>query len=201
MEKKSRWETDVVSKYYTGINESMSIDNTLHSLFGVSKCSADLMVQEYAKNFKLKTGIFRAGCITGPNHAGAKLHGFLNYLVKSVIKNKKYTIYGYKGKQVRDNIHSYDLINCFWEFIKKPATGEVFNIGGGRSNSCSIIEAIKIIEKKTGKKLNYSLSSLNRTGDHIWYITDNSKFQTKYNKWKIKYSLNSIIDQIISSFK
>jgi CDP-paratose 2-epimerase len=201
IEKELRWEANAGNKYFRGINELMSIDNTLHSLFGVSKCSADLMVQEYAKNFKIKTGIFRAGCITGPNHAGAKLHGFLNYLVKSVIQNKKYTIFGYKGKQVRDNIHSYDLINCFWEFIKKPTPGEVFNIGGGRSNSCSIIEAIKLIEKKTGKKLNYSLSGQNRTGDHIWYITDNSKFQKKYNRWKIKYSLDSIIDQIISSFK
>ena len=199
IEKKSRFEIPLQHKFYSGIDETLSIDNSTHSLFGVSKLSADLLVQEYGKNLGLKTGVFRLGCITGPGHAGAELHGFLSYLVKAGINNIPYTIFGYKGKQVRDNIHSYDLVNCFWSFIKEPSKGKVFNIGGGRENSCSVIEAINIVEKKLKKKMIYHLSPKNRTGDHIWYITNNSKFKKNYPGWKLKYNLNNIIDQIIDS--
>ena len=201
IEKKTRWEVPSKSKFFNGINETMNIDNCTHSLFGVSKSAADLMVQEYGKNFKINTGVFRAGCITGPNHAGAELHGFLNYIVKANITKKKYTIFGYKGKQVRDNIHSYDLVNCFWEFMKKPKKGEIYNIGGGRKNSCSIIEIINKIETKTKIKFNYKKSNKNRVGDHIWYISSNKKFQKHYQNWKMKYNLNHILDEIILSFK
>ena len=201
IEKKTRWEVDPKSKYLNGIDESMNIDNCTHSLFGVSKSAADLMVQEYGKNFKINTGIFRAGCITGPNHAGAELHGFLNYIVKANLTKKKYTIFGYKGKQVRDNIHSFDLISCFWEFIKKPKKGEIYNIGGGRKNSCSIIEVMNKIETKTKIKFNYEKSKKNRVGDHIWYISNNKKFQKHYKNWKMKYSLDHILDEIIFSLK
>lgn len=199
IENKKRIELSKKHKFYSGIDESMSIDDSTHSLFGVSKASADLLVQEYGKNFLMNTGIFRLGCITGPSHAGAELHGFLSYLIKANIKKIPYTIYGYKGKQVRDNIHSYDLVNCFWYYYQKPKKGVVYNIGGGRKNSCSIVEAIKLIENKTKVKMNFKLSSKNRTGDHIWYITNNSKFKKDYPNWKIKYNLNNIIDQIISS--
>ena len=201
IEKKTRWEIHPKSKYLNGIDENMSIDNCTHSLFGVSKSAADLMVQEYGKNFGINTGIFRAGCITGPNHAGAELHGFLNYIIKANLTKKKYTIFGYKGKQVRDNIHSYDLINCFWEFSKKPRKGEIYNIGGGRKNSCSIIEVMEKIHSKTKIKFNYSKSTKNRVGDHIWYISNNKKFQKHYKHWKIKYNLDRILDEIILSFK
>ena len=147
IEKKNRWEIKKNHKFYKGIDESMSIDNCTHSFFGTSKAYSDLIVQEYGKNIGLKTSCFRAGCITGPNHSGAKLHGFLSYLVKASLKFKKYNLIGYKGKQVRDNIHSHDLVNCFWEFYKKPKFGEIYNTGGGRYSNCSILEAIDMIEK------------------------------------------------------
>ncbi len=151
-EKKTRWELKRNHKYYSGIDESMSIDDCTHSFFGASKSYADLIVQEYGKNSGLKTVCFRAGCITGPNHSGAKLHGFLSYLVKISIKKKKYTLIGYKGKQVRDNIHSYDLVNCFWEYYKKPLPGKIYNAGGGRFSNCSVLEAINIVENLIKKK-------------------------------------------------
>ena len=197
IELKSRWELKKKDKFYKGIKESMSIDNSVHSLFGVSKCSADLLAQEYGKNIGLKIGIFRAGCITGPNHSGAELHGFLNYLVQVNLKRKKYNIYGYKGKQVRDNIHSYDLINSFWHFFKSPRNGEVYNIGGSRVNSCSILEAINIIENISNIKMNYEINPKNRIGDHQWYISDIKKFKTHYKKFNLKYSLKDIIREIV----
>jgi len=197
--KSKRYEIKKNHKFFNGINESMSIDSSTHSLFGVSKASADLLVQEYGRNLGLKTGIFRLGCITGPAHAGAELHGFLSYLVKANLNKIKYTIFGYNGRQVRDNIHSFDLVNCFWSFFKKPKKGEIYNIGGGRANSCSILEAIAIIEKITKIKMKYKISANNRIGDHIWYITSNSKFKTDYPNWKIKHNLISIIKQIIKS--
>jgi CDP-paratose 2-epimerase len=178
----------------------MSIDNSTHSLFGVSKCAGDLLAQEYGRNIGLKTGIFRAGCITGPNHAGAELHGFLNYLVKANIEKIPYTIYGYKGKQVRDNIHSYDLINCFWHFYELPKNGEVYNIGGGRDNSCSILEAISIIEDYTKVKMNYTINKQNRIGDHLWYITNLGKLYTHFN-WELKYTLKETIREIVGRYK
>ena len=176
--KKGRFELNKNHKYFKGINEEFSIDNCIHSFFGVSKSYADLLVQEYGKNTGLKTVCFRAGCITGPNHSGAKLHGFLSFLVKQSMLYKKYSIIGYNGNQVRDNIHSFDLVNCFWEFYKKPSKGEVYNIGGGRKSNCSINEIIKIIEFKTKNKIKKQFIKKNRVGDHKWYITDNSKFHT-----------------------
>ncbi len=174
IEKKKRWEVNN-RKYWNGIDENFSIDNCTHSFFGVSKSYGDLLVQEYGKNIGLKTVTFRAGCITGSNHSGAKLHGFLSFLVKSCLKNKKYSIIGYKGKQVRDNIHSSDLINCFWEFYKKPTSGEIYNIGGGRYSNCSILEAIEIIEKELNIKIKKKFVKKSRVGDHIWYISNNKK--------------------------
>lgn len=180
------------------INESMSIDNTKHSIFGSSKVSADIMCQEYGKYFNMNVGIFRGGCLTGPNHAGSELHGFLSYLVKCIVQNKKYTIFGYKGKQVRDNIHSWDLVNMFWNFHLNPKKGEVYNAGGGRNNSTSILEAINTIKELSNIDWNnYSISDENRIGDHIWYISDLSKFKRDYPNWDITISLNDTIKQMI----
>jgi CDP-paratose 2-epimerase len=199
-ENETRYEIDTSHNYYNGIDETMSIDNSTHSLFGVSKCAGDLLAQEYGRNIGLKTGIFRAGCITGPNHAGAELHGFLNYLVKANIEKIPYTIYGYKGKQVRDNIHSYDLVNCFWHFYELPKNGEVYNIGGGRDNSCSILEAIKIIENYTKVEMNYIVKEQNRIGDHQWYISNVGKLYTHFD-WEIKYTLKETIEEIVGRYK
>jgi CDP-paratose 2-epimerase len=182
-----------------GIDESMSIDNSTHSVFGASKAAADLMCQEYGKYFGLNTGIFRGGCLTGPNHSGAQLHGFLSYLVKCAVKGDKYTIYGYKGKQVRDNIHSYDLITAFDEFYKAPRKGEVYNIGGGRHSNCSVLEAIDLIQEVTGKELDYTISEEARIGDHKWYISDVSKFKSHYPNWGYKYDLKGIINEMVST--
>jgi len=179
-ENKSRWELNKKHKLFKGIDEKMSIDNCIHSLFGVSKSYADLAVQEYGKNIGLKTVCFRAGCITGPTHSGAKLHGFLSYLVKSCIKKNFYTIIGYKGKQVRDNIHSSDLTDCFWNYFKKPKAGEIYNIGGGRMSNCSVLEALRIVEDLTGSKIKKKYLSKNRMGDHIWYISNTEKFKKHY---------------------
>ena len=200
LEKKTRWELKKSHKYQNGIDETMSIDNCTHSFFGASKSYADLVVQEYGRNIGLKTACFRAGCITGPNHSGAKLHGFLSYLVKSSLQNKKYSLIGYKGKQVRDNIHSQDLVSCFWEFYKKPGIGEVYNIGGGRYSNCSIIEALNTIEKISKVKIKRKILTQNRIGDHIWYISDMKKFKKRYPKWKQKYSTLKIIKELINEF-
>ncbi len=201
IEKKNRWEIKSSHKYKSGIDESMSIDNCTHSFFGVSKSYADLIVQEYGKNVGLKTACFRAGCITGPNHSGAELHGFLSFLVKAALFKKKYTLIGYKGKQVRDNIHSLDLVSCFWEFYKKPRYGEVYNTGGGRFSNCSVIEALNIVENKTKIKIKKKILKQNRVGDHIWYISSMKKFKKHYPNWKQKYSTNSIINELIESFQ
>ena len=198
IEMNERYELKKNHQYFKGISESMSIDECTHSLFGVSKAYADLAVQEYGKNFKLNTIVFRAGCITGPYHSGAKLHGFLSYLVKSCLKLKKYNLIGYKGKQVRDNIHSYDLVKCFWEYFKKSKNkGEMYNIGGGRYSNCSILEAINYIEKKLKIKISKKILKKPRTGDHQWYITDNSKFKKHYPGWKQTYNIKKILDEII----
>ena len=200
VEKKTRWEIKGNHKYYSGIDESMSIDNCTHSFFGASKSYADLIVQEYGKNSGLNTVCFRAGCITGPNHSGAKLHGFLSYLVKASLKNKSYTLIGYKGKQVRDNIHSHDLVSCFWEFYKKPGKGEVYNVGGGRYSNCSVIEALNLVEKYSKIKIKKKIIKNNRIGDHIWYISDMKRFKKKYPKWKQKFSTTKIIKVLIKDF-
>jgi CDP-paratose 2-epimerase len=167
-----RWEIQPGHRYENGIDESMSIDDSLHSIFGASKVAADVLVQEYGKYFGLRTGVFRGGCLTGPSHKGVELHGFLNYLIKCVATGTKYTIFGYKGKQVRDNIHSYDLINAFYHFYQNPKQGEAYNMGGSRHSNCSMIEAFEKAEAATGKKANYAYIDENRRGDHIWYISD-----------------------------
>jgi len=179
------------------INEYMSIDHCTHSIFGASKVAADVMVQEYGRYFNLNTVVFRGGCLTGPHHKGAELHGFLSYLIKCIIHNKPYTIFGYKGKQVRDNIHSRDLVNMFWNYHLDPKPGAVYNAGGGRENSISILEAIESVNKYT--KLNwsnYTISNENRIGDHIWYISDLSRFKKDYPAWDIRISLQNIIQEI-----
>ena len=199
IEKKTRWEINKNHKFVNGIEETMSLDSCTHSFFGVSKTYADLIVQEYGKNIGLKTACFRAGCITGPNHSGAKLHGFLSYLVKSCLTKKSYNIIGYKGKQVRDNLHSKDLINCFWEFFKKPRYGEIYNTGGGKFSNCSILEAINLVESYTNLKIKKKIISRNRVGDHIWYISNMKKFKRHYPKWKQSYSTKKIIYELINS--
>ena len=198
-EKKLRFELKKNHKYFKkGINETMSIDDTTHSLFGASKTAADLLVQEYGRYFNLKTVCFRGGCLTGENHSGAKLHGFLSFLVKTIVNENKYSILGYKGKQVRDNIHSFDVARAFHEFIKKPKVGaNVYNLGGGRKNSCSILEAIDQIEKIINKKSKFEIFKNNRIGDHKWWISDNSKFMKDYPKWKISINLNDSLENMI----
>lgn len=200
IELESRWEIDEHHSYFNhGIDELMSIDQCKHSLFGASKVAADILVQEYGKYFGMNMGVFRGGCLTGPNHSGAKLHGFLSYLMKCAITKEHYTIFGYKGKQVRDNIHSYDLVNMFWHFYQNPKQGEVYNAGGGRHSNCSMLEAIAMSEKITGHKMNYSYSETNRIGDHIWWISDLSKFKSHYPNWDYKFNINDILEQIHSS--
>lgn len=179
-------------------NEQWSIDNRLHSFFGCSKLASDLYCQEYGKHLGIKTGIFRAGCITGPGHGGAVLHGFLSYLVKCFKEDLPYTIYGYGGKQVRDNIHAYDLVTAFYEFYKNPKPGEVYNIGGGTHSNCSVLEAIELLEEMTGKKLNYAISDKVRTGDHKWWVSDVSKFRNHYPEWDYKYNLKDILHDLIA---
>ncbi len=201
IEKKTRWEISKSHKFSSGIDETMSIDNCTHSFFGASKSYADLIVQEYGKNVGLMTSCFRAGCITGPNHSGAELHGFLSYLVKACLYKKKYNLIGYKGKQVRDNIHSHDLVSCFWEYYKKPRKGEVYNTGGGRFSNCSIIEALNLVQKITGIKINKKILKQNRVGDHIWYVSSMRKFRKHYPKWKQLYSTKKIINELINNFK
>jgi len=194
-----RWECYDEQNNLFDIDEQMSIDNSKHSVFGASKVAADVMCQEYGKYFGMNVGIFRGGCLTGPNHAGAELHGFLSYLVKCILNNKPYTIFGYKGKQVRDNIHSYDLVNMFWHFHQNPKKGEVYNAGGGRANSTSILEAIQTINRLAGTNWDqFTLSDDNRIGDHIWYISDLSKFKSHYPNWDITITLEDTIKQMIA---
>ena len=188
---------EVEKKYKDGFDENLNIDNSKHSPFGVSKLSGDLLVQEYGKYFNLKTVSLRAGCLTGDNHAGVELHGFLSYLFKCSFYKKKYFIYGYKGKQVRDNLSSYDVASIIWEIYKKPPKpGEVFNIGGSRSSNISILEAVKKCEKITGNKFNYKYINKPRSGDHKFWITNMNKFKKKYPKWKIKYAIDDIFKQM-----
>ena len=197
VELENRYEIDKSHPYYKeGIDELMSIDQTKHSLFGASKVAADVLVQEYGRYFGMKTGVFRGGCLTGPNHSGAQLHGFLAYLMKCAITGNHYTIFGYKGKQVRDNIHSADLVNMFWHFYQNPRPGEVYNAGGGRFANCSMIEAIDLCEAISGKKIDYSYSETNRIGDHIWYVSDLSKFISHYPGWYWKYNLQDTLVQM-----
>jgi CDP-paratose 2-epimerase len=179
-----------------GISETMSIDYSKHSLFGASKTAADLLVQEYGRYFGMPTVSFRGGCLTGPAHAGTELHGFLSYLMICAVRHRSYRVFGYKGKQVRDNIHSFDLVEAFAEFIRAPRAGEVYNIGGSRYSNCSILEAIEVCEQISGRKLTWSYTDTNRIGDHIWWISDVRKFQRHYPTWKFRYGLCDILKDI-----
>ncbi len=179
-----------------GFDETLSIDQSTHSLFGASKLAADILVQEYGRYFDMPTVCFRGGCLTGPSHSPTQLHGFLAYLIKCCITGEPYTIFGYKGKQVRDNIHSYDLVNAFWNYYQSPRNGEVYNLGGSRHSNCSMLEAIALCQEITGKKLNYNYVDQHRKGDHKWYISDVSKFQSHYPDWKYKYDLKGLMEDI-----
>lgn len=201
-ELETRWEVARNHPYFEkGIDEQMSIDHSKHSVFGASKVAADIMVQEFGRYFQMKTGVFRGGCLTGPNHSGAQLHGFLAYLMKCAITGNHYTIFGYKGKQVRDNIHSYDLVNMFWHYYQNPREGEVYNAGGSRFSNCSMLEAIALCEEITGNKLSYSYSETNRIGDHIWYISDVSRFQAHYPEWGFTYGIRETLSEMFYSLK
>jgi CDP-paratose 2-epimerase len=181
-----------------GIDETMSVEGCLHSLFGVSKLSADLLCQEYGRYFGLRTGVFRGGCLTGPHHSGVELHGFLSYLVTTALREGPYTIFGYKGKQVRDQIHSRDVISAFWAFAQQPRPGEVYNLGGGRENSASLIECVEMIAERTGKRPQLTYDDTNRVGDHICYYTDMGKFRAHHPDWRPRYSLDAIVDEMVA---
>jgi CDP-paratose 2-epimerase len=202
IEQETRWEIDEKHPYFAnGIDEQISLDHTKHSVFGASKVAADIMAQEYGRYFNMNVGVFRGGCLTGPKHSGAQLHGFLAYLMKCAITQKPYTIFGYKGKQVRDNIHSWDLVNLFWHFYQNPKQGEAYNVGGGRFSNCSMIEGIKLCESITGNKMDYTYTESNRIGDHIWYISDMTKFKKQYPGWTWKYTLEDILSQMFEEMK
>ncbi len=196
LELADRFELPPEHPYYPGIDESMSIDQTKHSLFGVSKAAADLLVQEYGRYFGMKTVCFRGGCLTGPAHAGTELHGFLAYLMKCTVHGQPYRVFGYKGKQVRDNIHSCDLVSAFWEFFKAPRCAEVYNIGGGRHSNCSMLQAISACEEISGRKLPWSYVEENRIGDHIWWVSNVGKFQNHYPNWRYRYDLRTTLLEI-----
>lgn len=193
-----RWEIQPGHAFEKGITEGMSVDQCLHSLFGVSKLAADMAVQEYGRYFGMATACFRGGCLTGPAHSGAELHGFLAYLMKSTVCGTAYMVYGYKGKQVRDNIHCEDLVRAFHEYFKNPRPGEVYNIGGGRESNCSMLEAIEMSEKIAGRKLNWTYQDQNRAGDHIWWIGSNAKFISHYPNWRITKGVKEILQEILN---
>ena len=196
VEHESRLELAEEHRYFQGIDTSMSIDGSLHSLFGVSKAAADLMVQEYGRYFGMPTVCFRGGCLTGPNHAGAMLHGFLSYLMRCTIAGEPYTVFGYGGKQVRDNIHSADLVGAFEEFKRAPRSGAVYNMGGGRRSNCSMLEAIELCETIAGRELRRELSDEARKGDHRWWISDLAPFEAHYPGWKMRYDVEAILREI-----
>ncbi|CAN1497398.1 WcaG Nucleoside-diphosphate-sugar epimerases [Burkholderiaceae bacterium] len=199
VELETRWEfADPAMQ--NGIAETFTIDQSKHSLFGASKVAADVMVQEYGRYFGMQTCALRGGCLTGPNHSGVELHGFLSYLIKCNLEGKKYTVFGYQAKQVRDNIHSYDVARFIWEFIQAPRSGEVYNIGGGKNNSCSMIEAFDRVAQLSGKKMHWEYSDKNREGDHICYYSDLSKMKAHYPAWDITKSLDSIFTEIVDSW-
>ncbi|MEQ8210916.1 MAG: NAD-dependent epimerase/dehydratase family protein [Lacipirellulaceae bacterium] len=196
IEQETRWEIDPSHEYAGGIPETMSIDHTMHSLFGASKVAADVLVQEYGRYFDMRTACFRGGCLTGPSHSGTKLHGFLAYLMKCAVTGDHYTVFGYKGKQVRDNIHSHDLIRAFDAFYQNPKSAAVYNLGGGRHSNCSMLEAISLCEEIAGRKMQHSYEEQNRAGDHIWWISDLTCFQTDYPDYQLKYDVPEILKQI-----
>lgn len=193
VELEKRWEIDSSHRFSRGIDESMSIDGCMHSVFGASKVAADIMVQEYGRYFGMRTACFRGGCLTGPSHSGTQLHGFLAYLMKCCVTGTPYKVFGYKGKQVRDNIHSYDLVQAFDAFFAAPRCGEVYNIGGGRFSNCSMLEAIAMCENITSTQLNWEYAGENRMGDHMWWIGDLGKFKSHYPKWDLTYNVEGIL--------
>jgi CDP-paratose 2-epimerase len=197
IEQDTRWEIDSGHPYADGIDESMSVDQCKHSLFGVSKLAADVMVQEYGRYFGMKTMVFRGGCLTGPLHSGTELHGFLAYLITCILTGREYSIFGYKGKQVRDNIHSHDLINAFYHAFKAPRVGEVYNMGGARFSNISMIEAIAEIEELTDKKAVTTYVDNNRVGDHIWYVSNVDKFKKHYPDWEFEYDIDRILRDMV----
>jgi CDP-paratose 2-epimerase len=196
VEERLRWEISPDHTYATGIREDMSIDQSMHSLFGASKIAADIMVQEYGRYFGMHTACFRGGCLTGPRHSGTQLHGFLAYLMKCTATGTPYTVFGYKGKQVRDNIHSADLVRAFYEFYKAPRAGEVYNIGGGRFSNCSMLEAIEQSQQIAGRELDWSYAAGNRAGDHMWWVSDNGRFADHYPGWHMEYDVSGILREI-----
>ncbi|QDS99000.1 NAD-dependent epimerase/dehydratase family protein [Adhaeretor mobilis] len=195
-EQKTRWEIDPDHQYAGGIPETMSIDHTMHSLFGASKVAADVLVQEYGRYFDMRTACFRGGCLTGPSHSGTKLHGFLAYLMKCAVTGDAYTVFGYKGKQVRDNIHSHDLIRAFDAFYKKPSSAAVYNLGGGRHSNCSMLEAIGLCEHIAGRDMAWTYAEENRAGDHMWWVSDLTRFQTDYPDFELEFDVPEILQQI-----
>jgi len=194
----TRWDYDD-PKYENGISEDFPVDQCLHSLFGVSKLASDVLVQEYGRYFGMKTGVFRGGCLTGPAHSGVELHGFLSYLLKCALEEALYTLYGYKGKQVRDQLHSHDVISAVWQFVQAPRSGEVYNLGGGKENAASVLECIELIAEMTGKRPDVSYSDEARVGDHMCYYSDLRKFRAHYPDWKLSYSLPSIVEEMVGS--
>ncbi len=198
-ELETRWEMPQDDPRFVGIDENMGIDGTLHSIFGASKTAADLMVQEYGRYFGMNTVCFRAGCLTGPTHQGAELHGFLAYLAGCAVKGTPYTVHGYKGKQVRDNIHAEDLVEAFWQFFLKPRQAAVYNIGGGRQANCSMREAIALIEREAGRALEWSYSEPARRGDHIWWISDLQKFRADYPLWQLRHGIEDIVAELVAA--
>jgi CDP-paratose 2-epimerase len=196
VEQETRWEIDPEHPYAGGIREDMSIDESLHSVFGASKTAADVLVQEYGRYYGLRTACFRGGTLTGPNHSAAELHGFLAYVMRCVMTGTPYTVYGYKGKQVRDAIHSRDLIDAFDAFFRAPRVAEVYNIGGGRFSNASVLEAIELAEDIAGDELEWTYAETNRVGDHIWWIGDNGRFESHYPGWKLQYDVPRILEEI-----
>jgi CDP-paratose 2-epimerase len=196
VELETRWEIERNHEYWNGIREDMPIDACLHSLFGASKVAADVLVQEYGRYFGMRTACFRGGTLTGPHHAAAELHGFLAYVMLCVMTGRRYTVYGYKGKQVRDAIHSRDLISAFEHFFRAPRAGEVYNIGGGRFSNASVLEAIGFSEEIAGEELEWTYEETNRVGDHIWWIGDNGRFESHYPGWKLEYDVRRILTEM-----
>jgi len=201
VELETRWELQNHPYAEHGIDEQMSIDQSKHSLFGASKVAADVLVQEYGRYFGLKTGVFRGGCLTGPAHSGTELHGFLAYLAKCAVTGKPYTVFGYKGRQVRDNIHSHDLVQMLWHFFQAPLAGEVYNAGGSRHSNCSMQEAIGLCEEMTGREMSIRYAQENRAGDHIWWISDVRKFRSHYPDWQYSYDIRGILEEIVKALQ
>jgi CDP-paratose 2-epimerase len=197
IELESRWELPAGHPCWNGIDESLRIDRSMHSLFGASKVAADVLVQEYGRTFSMPTAVFRCGCLTGPNHSGTKLHGFLAYLMKCTATGEPYTVFGYKGKQVRDNIHSLDLVTAFDAVFRAPRCGEVYNAGGTRASNCSMLEAIALCESIAGRALDWTYSEANRAGDHIWYVSDMTKFRAHYPGWSQRSDLGALLTEIL----